>query len=384
MDSGSISVLYKYIDNFILYDGDKVNYDIVSSINTPMKKSLNTIEGKNSYIINFSNSDTKNSITIPVTASNFNTIGFWVNMKFFDVLKVSKISINYLQDSTSLFSSEISQDNLRFGEWFFHKVRVDKAYTVNNIKLTVTFIEGKDNIHLEISPFILLNQFSIPTVAINFDHAWKASEDCGLYDKLINNNIPFTITGQFNCEDVTKEKLLNACANGLVDLGMYGNEEYSDGNYEIADASTDYMTAVTNINKCLNKKIEDGIIPVSFGPRGHVITPLVSNIAKNNGFKVIRNLSSGYANNSLFGNKEFLCITTRPFITVGLDKIPLSGNCFALFAHGVSSNPSGEEKPSLYYNWTDVERVINTLITMRDDGKIKILNFKQIYDMYRR
>ena len=165
---------------------------------------------------------------------------------------------------------------------------------------------------------------------------------------------------------------------------MYGNEVYSDGNYEIADTSTDYMTAVTNINKCLNKKIEDGIIPVSFGPRGHVITPLVSNIVKNNGFKVIRNLSSGYANNSLFSNKEFLCITTRPFITVGLDKIPLSGNCFALFAHGVSSNPSGEEKPNLYYNWTDVEQVINTLITMRDDGKIKILNFKQIYDMYKR
>ena len=165
---------------------------------------------------------------------------------------------------------------------------------------------------------------------------------------------------------------------------MYGNEVYSDGNYEIADTSTDYMTAVTNINKCLNKKIEDDIIPVSFGPRGHVITPLVSNIVKNNGFKVIRNLSSGYANNSLFSNKEFLCITTRPFITVGLDKIPLSGNCFALFAHGVSSNPSGEDKPNLYYDWADVEPVINRLITMRDDGKIKILNFKQIYDMYKR
>ena len=383
MDSGSISVLYKYIDNFILYDGDKVNYDIVSSIDTPMKKSLNTIEGKNSYIINFSNSDTKNTITIPVTASNFNTIGFWVNMKFFDVLKTSKISINYLQDSKSLFTSEITQDNLRFGEWFFHKVRVDKAYTVNNIKLTVTFENSKDNVYLEISPFIVLNQFSIPTVAINFDHAWKASDDCGLYDKLINNNIPFTITGQFNCEDVTKEKLLNACANGLVDIGMYGNEEYNDGNYEIADTSTDYMAAVTNMNKCLNKKIEDGITPLSFGARGHVITPLVNNIVKNNGFKVIRNMSSGYANNSLFGNKEFLCITTRPFVTTGLDKVPLSGSCFALFAHGVSSKPSGEEKPSLYYNWADIEQVINTLITMRDDGKIKILNFKQIYEMYK-
>ena len=125
MDSGSISVLYKYIDKFILYDGDKVNYDIVPSSNVAMKKSLNTIEGENSYIINFSN--TKNTITIPVTASNFNTIGFWVNMKFFDVLKITKISIDYLQGSTSLFKSEITQDNLRFGEWFFHKVRVDKA-----------------------------------------------------------------------------------------------------------------------------------------------------------------------------------------------------------------------------------------------------------------
>ena len=383
MDSGSISVLYKYSDKFILYDGDIVNYDIVSSIDTPMKKSLNTIEGEKSYIINFSNSGSKNSITIPVAATNFNTIGFWVNMKFFDVLKVSKITINYLQDSKSLFTSEITQDNLRFGEWFFHKVRVDKAYVVNNIKLTVTFGNSGDNVYLEISPFIVLNQFSIPTVAINFDHVWKASEDCGLYDKLINNNIPFTITGQFNCEDVTKEKLLNACASGLVDLGMYGNEEYSDGNYEIADTSTNYMTAVTNINKCLNKKIEDGITPISFGARGHVITPLVTNITKNNGFKVIRNISGGYANNSLFGNKEFLCIGTKAFITVGLDKVPLSGNCFALFAHGVSSNPSEEEKPSLYYNWTDVERVINTLITMRDDGKIKIMNFKQIYEMYK-
>ena len=123
---------------------------------------------------------------------------------------------------------------------------------------------------------LIVDQFSKPIVIINNDSAWQSSDTCGFYDYLINNKIPWTITGTLeNVNENTKSKLLSAYKDNLLDIGLYGNENYNDVNYSINDGTPDYQTMQRNMDEVMDKKLDYCDNPISFGARGHNYNPKI-------------------------------------------------------------------------------------------------------------
>lgn len=176
----------------------------------------------------------------------------------------------------------------------------------------------------------------------------------------------------------------SAYKDNLLDIGLYGNENYNDVNYSINDGTPDYQTMQRNMDEVMDKKLDYCDNPISFGARGHNYNPKILRCIKNNGFKIWKTCAS-----NLYSNCEFadtisgIGITTQP-MSGWFDYAvsPSVGGCtLGLFSHGISETPSEESNPNLYYSWETVKERLDTLLQMRDRGNVEFMNMAQFYKL---
>lgn len=362
---------YVYQDNgkFEVYKGVNIGYTSV----VDFKNNGNSINDTDIVTIN-----TSESFDLTFTATMCNTIGLWLKVPYFELDNLSSIKLEAKKNGTILKTSTLNKTNFEHGTYLFFKMLV--CDEIDSISVTPNCSSAID---IELSDVLVINQFTRPYLCINFDNAWQQSNDCGAYDFLINNNIPFTITGSLeNIDSDTRQKLLSAHAKGLLDIGCYGNEQYDGVSYSVTNEISDYATLENTMCDLLTKKLSYCQNPISFGPRQHKMTPVLRKCITNNGFKISR-YSPNNANadidlyNSLF-DKSLIVLSEFGFNNTVRTNL-IGGGGTILFAHGLSANPSGEDYPSNYSQYK--ESYINEILRLRDEFGMIIINMKQLYEL---
>lgn len=368
-----ITSIFKDNEKYEVYSGDKILYTI-SEENC-------THSGIDN--VNYFSCSSDAAITLGIENTYGTSLGIWIYVPYDSTKLIENINVETYKNGAKVHERYIGKQHFELGAWQFVKINIQDGY-IDSIKLTVSGTRTTSAV-IGIKNVLIVDQFSKPIVIINNDSAWQSSDTCGFYDYLINNKIPWTITGTLeNVNENTKSKLLSAYKDNLLDIGLYGNENYNDVNYSINDGTPDYQTMQRNMDEVMDKKLDYCDNPISFGARGHNYNPKILRCIKNNGFKIWKTCAS-----NLYSNCEFadtisgIGITTQP-MSGWFDYAvsPSVGGCtLGLFTHGISETPSGESDPNLYYSWATVKERLDTLLQMRNRGNVEFMNMAQFYKL---
>ncbi len=369
------SIIVREHDSLTLTDGVKSTPSCVS-VNATVSAGTETIEGANVNVVEFS---ADGYVTYPLTSALYINAGVWVKCDYANAGKLTRLGVSLMNGDTAKKTTSIPSDRLKIGEWVFCQVGYLDS-VIDGIRLKPVFETGETKVIMRLSPFVVTDRITRPIAIVNFDHAWQATEDCGAYDLLIDNNIPFSITGSIDSVDAeTRAKLLDAYAAGLLDIGTYGNESHDGVYYPI---NTNMADANANLLNLHSIKHSAGIEPVSFGPANHLITLNLLRTIKDNGYKIIRVYGAPEGTNSRYDDSDIIGITethmTHNEIIVSSNL--LYGGVFGTFAHGISANPSAETSPNLYTNYTSFAGFCSGLVDLRALGAVTIMNMRQFAD----
>lgn len=368
-----ITSIFKDNEKYEVYPGDKILYTISEE-----NCAHSNIDG-----VNYFSCSSNAAITLGIENTYGTSLGIWIYVPYDSTKLIENINVETYKNGAKVQERYIGKQHFELDAWQFVKINIQDGY-IDSIKLTVSGTRTTSAV-IGIKNVLIVDQFSKPIVIINNDSAWQSSDTCGFYDYLINNKIPWTITGTLeNVNENTKSKLLSAYKDNLLDIGLYGNENYNDVNYSINDGTPDYQTMQRNMDEVMDKKLDYCDNPISFGARGHNYNPKILRCIKNNGFKIWKTCAS-----NLYSNCEFadtisgIGITTQPmsgWFDYGVS--PSVGGCtLGLFAHGISVTPSDESNPDLYYSWETVKERLDTLLQMRNRGNVEFLNMAQFYKL---
>ena len=377
--SGDFANLYLCDSNaFEIYKGDAINVCDKIGGSSGFALTQNQSDGARTISLNLTG-----TLTITIDKTKARTVGFWFKMNYFEIENIESIDIEVKNDETSINKRTLDVFHWRQIGYFFYKMVVNKEF--NTVLITPNLKEGKSSVCLFMGENIYIDQFTFPYIGFNFDRAWASTDACGAYDNFIYNNVPFTITGSIlDVSEQIQNKLMNAAHKGILDLGLYGNELYDGNSYKISDAISDYAEMQKNMEAVLTKKLSYCENPVSFGPRGHVITPLVKRCIMNNGFKVNRYAANVRSPaNEVFNSKFDMDLITICEYGDGYSPYmyaTLYGGGYIAFAHALSNNPESETEgyPANYQNWVDI---IDKAVKLRRIGSLRILNLRQIEEM---
>jgi hypothetical protein len=371
-EKGTTSI-FKDNEKYEIYSGDKILYTISEENCTH-----SNIDG-----VNYFSCSSNAAITLEIENTYGTSLGIWIYVPYDSTKLIENINVETYKNGAKVQERYIGKQHFELDAWQFVKINIQDGY-IDSIKLTVSGTRTTSAV-IGIKNVLIVDQFSKPIVIINNDSAWQSSDTCGFYDYLINNKIPWTITGTLEkVNENTKSKLLSAYKDNLLDIGLYGNENYNDVNYSINDGTPDYQTMQKNMDEVMDKKLNYCDNPISFGARGHNYNPKILRCIKNNGFKIWKTCTSNLYSNCKFTDAlSGIGITTQP-MSGWFDYAvsPSVGGCtFGLFAHGISENPSSESEPDLYYSWETVKERLDTLLQMRNRGNVEFLNMAQFYKL---
>lgn len=370
-EKGTTSI-FKDNEKYEIYSGDKILYTISEENCT--HSSIDDV--------NYFSCSSGATITLGIENTYGTSLGIWIYVPYDSTKLIENINVETYKNGAKVQENYIGKQHFELGVWQFVKINIQDG--VDSVKLTVSGTRATSAI-IGIKNALIVDQFSKPIVIINNDSAWQSSDTCGFYNYLINNKIPWTITGTLeNVNESTKSKLLSAYKDNLLDIGLYGNENYNDVNYSINDGTADYQTMQKNMDEVMDKKLDYCDNPISFGARGHNYNPKILRCIKNNGFKIWKTCASNLYSNCKFADAlSGIGITTQPMSGWFEYAVsPSVGGCaFGLFAHGISENPSSESEPDLYYSWETVKERLDTLLQMRNRGDVEFLNMAQFYKL---
>ena len=331
-----------------------------------------------------------------------NSVGFWIkspNIEETEGDKIDRILITLYDGETtvSLNGTSLLNHILYNGMWSYVKIPtlVSGVFgsRVDRIKLSFTFKSGQSttsHIPILIKKDITINDFNRPVFLVNFDNMWKSTEDCGAYDYLVDNNIPFSITGKFQGTTTISESSISKLANyyhkGYLDIGLYGNEYTNTAqqqDYMVARGSS-FLKLIENIGNCIDDKSANGYKCTSFGAGIHVCTAKMARALKTCGFKAIRYGNPSGTASVISEDKHGVYLGGLGYYesngTKHLEFYVNSGTCGGLFAHGISNNPSSESNPSLYLNYNIFKDEVDYAIKERAKGGLLIMNMEQYFD----
>ena len=313
-------------------------------------------------------SDGSSAFTLTFDAKVCRSVGVWLRLEEgSEVDLLDSISIRCYKDDTAITNSEgVNSHALQMGNWMFIKIDT-RCMEVNKVVFTPTLADT-DTVHILVKNVVVANHFNRPIGIIDFDQTWVATETCGAYDLLINNGVPFTVTGTLDNVDATvKTKLVNAHKNGLLDIGSYGAE--IDGH--TIGMSVDYQTLVANVNYAVDYKIAKCCIPYSFGPGNHHTNDKVWRALKQGGYKVTK---AGYSDTTF----NISCKDgDKLYLNPNVNKSMNNGSYCFYFWHGVSSNPSAETNPAMYGSYADFSAVVAYYLMHRNSGGMLLMNMRQ-------
>ncbi|MDD6400373.1 MAG: hypothetical protein PUG10_02020 [Lachnospiraceae bacterium] len=376
VENDRTTTIFKDNGKFKIFDGEYTKFEAINIIKSASGEVKNTNTKFRGYdVATIIPSIDGETFTIPVDSKKYSNVGVWTRMRYKDSQNLTSLKIaTNNNDGNSVSKSLFEMDS----NWHLLKVQSTGGVTTD-ITLTLSYV---DNIAIDIALCVVGDQFTRPTILLNFDQAWLASETCGLYDYLFDNNIPFTITGTINkVSEEMQAKLKRQNQNGFLDIGTYGNELYDSTYYPCSDSISDYATALRNLENVYTKKIEYAEKPISFGASGHKYTPLVTRAIKDSGYKVCKTSDNQYGINSDFdGDLITVCVSAYNGNYTPIEPTVL-GCCYGFFAHGVSSSPSQEEDPTMYYEWSIVKQLLDYFKNLRDKGCVQFINMRQLYEI---
>ena len=344
---------FYYYGNRIIYKGDKIHMSCDNVDN-----GSETLDGNNTYKL--AGDGQIVSFSIPKTVCR--SFGFWVKIPTYEeAKKLSSFNFTAYNSSTKVaVCNGTSWLMFQLGEW--NMLKFYMGDTNNEIdRIDVTFTSGEP-ISILIADFVLVNNFNKPSVIINFDHIWEATDACGAYDYFSDNNIPISITGVFkDVSDSVRTKVMDNYKKGLFEIGIYSNEQRDTNSIDANTAS--YNTVLQRLNNIIDSKISDGFYPESFGGGQHYITPQIKKALDVCNFKSIRGGTSAIGGNSI------ICKNPKYIFCGGdLAHIMMTGDTMMYFNHGLSSDPSAESDPSLYGNYSKFKAWVDNAIALRDKG----------------
>lgn len=378
--SGDFANLYRCNENsFEIYKGDSISINGKISGASEVNNTSNIIDDTKVLSLKLTG-----AATIKIDTLKARTIGFWFKMNYGEIDNINSMDVEIKNGDASINKRTLDLFHWRQIGYFFYKMVVNKDF--DTVVITPNFKDEKSSVYLLIGENIYIDQFTFPYLGFNFDRAWTSTDICGAYDNFINNNIPFTITGSIlDVSEEIQNKLKGASSKGVLDLGLYGNEEYDGTPYKISDAVSDYKEMQGYMEDVLTKKFPYCENPISFGPRGHVITQYVRKCIINNGFKVARYVPTTKSPASEVFNSKF----DSELITIseygdGYEPQGYAtryGGGYIAFSHALSNDPSSESEgfPQDYKVW---KPIMDLSVKLRRTGGLKILNLKQIYKMY--
>ena len=369
-------ILFEY-DKYSIFEGEKVHFTNVSL--TTVNDSI-----KDEKAIKYSlSSATPTTDELTFSECGDMTLGVYLKMPVYDQVKsTTSITIQiYRSDNTEIRSISVNPNCLQMGDWVFVKTPFSnnsQNRLATKIKITLTFTLGyTDTVTLLISPFVVLNNFNKAVYVFNQDSFWGASETCGFYDYMIDNNIPFSVTGVNNVNDPVSaammEKLRGAYDDGLLDVGIYTNEQPTS--HPISNNATSFIVVQEAMEHLIDSKITDGFYPVTIGCGTNYIPPAIRKSIDFSGFKAIRGGTSG-GNNTLADSMNDKVL----FITGDITSKTTGGSYALSMYHGVSIDPTAESDPSLYVLWSSVKSLLDTLIASRDNHEVLLMNMKQFIE----
>ena len=385
-------VYYDYNkDNYVIHKGETI-------------EGISTLEDNDGvFYKDVINNSVDNNIEIQLGERVIaNSVGFWIkspNIEETEGDKIDTISIKLYdgETSVSLLGTYILNHILYNGMWSYVKVPTlvggVLGSRVDRIKLSFTFKSGQpttSHIPILIKKDITINDFNRPILLINFDNVWKGTEDCGAYDYMIDNNVPFSITGKFQgtttISESTISKLSNYYHKGYLDIGLYGSEYANTAqqqDYVVARGSS-FLKLIENIGNCIDDKSANGYKCTSFGASIHVCTAKMARALKTCGFKSIRYGNPSGTASVISEDKHGVYLGGLGYYesdgTKHLEFYINSGTFGGLFAHGISNNPSGESDPSMYLNYNIFKYEVDYAIKERAKGGLLIMNMEQYFD----
>lgn len=385
-------VYYDYNkDNYVIHKGETI-------------EGISTLEDNDGvFYKDVINNSVDNNIEIQLGERVIaNSVGFWIkspNIEETEGDKIDTISIKLYdgETSVSLGGTSVLNHILYNGMWSYVKVPTlvggILGSRVDRIKLSFTFKSGQpttSHIPILIKKDITINDFNRPVFLINFDNVWKGTEDCGAYDYLIDNNIPFSITGKFQGTTAISESTISKLANyyhkGYLDIGLYGSEYANTAqqqDYVVARGSS-FLKLIENIGNCIDDKSANGYKCTSFGASIHVCTAKMARALKTCGFKAIRYGNPSGTASVISEDKHGVYLGGLGYYesdgTQHLEFYVNSGTFGGLFAHGISNNPSGESNPSMYLNYNIFKDEVDYAIKERVKGGLLIMNMEQYFD----
>ncbi len=360
-NSGSMTLYWEYSkSDFNIYGGEKVAATFSSASET--KELANDMPV---MVREFDDSDKTETITFSSTQYCRN-IGLWLKLAdYSSISDISNIRVSLYMNNDLATTDEAEEPQfLQMGNWVFLKVRT-MDYAFNKITITVNLSDATKTVYMEIGAYPIKNHFNRPIMSINFDQTWQATADCGAYDDLIDNGIPFTITGNIShyLEKITAEN-----KKGLLDIGSYAGA--SDGTAIVNTMTLSEMLSA--LDSRIDAKVSEGFgAPTSFGGGGHVIDPKLRRALDISGFTAVKGGSLGGVNSVTCENPKYIYIGCNADLAMTL------GGVYFMFAHGISSNPSGESNPSMYMSYTDFTSILNAIIANVNSGGAIVLNMKQ-------
>lgn len=314
-------------------------------------------------------SDGTEAISVSVGNLKARSLGIWIKVPDRkDIDKLSYMYVRCYKDTTPVSNTtRMDVHAFQMSDWVFVKLYCNDKI-INRIVLTPT-LAGSETVSILVLGGIISDHFSRPTAVFDFDSAWRATEVCGAYDLLINNGVPFTITGSLDSagNDI-KEKLLHAYDMGLLDVGFYGAEISG----QTVDINANYSTLINRIHAAIDHKLNICCVPTSFGPGNHYASPRLWRALKECGFTAIK----GGATNLVEGSA--VCEDPGVLLLSGNPEYAMSvGGNTVMFWHGISIDPSSESNPSLYGSYSVFSSHVNKAVDFRSRGGMLILNMKQ-------
>lgn len=368
--------VYEFVDSkILLFEGTKK--ELLFSDGEEAKYDMIDLEYAHSFTFN-QTTTTSGDITFELCGGF--SVGLWMKIPSYSAVRnTSKIIIDAYKDSTLINKVSIDANAFQLNEWVLIKIPFDYTVTqryLNRVVISVITSHTEDFTVL-VSPFALENHYEKPILVINADSFWGGSERCGFYDYMINNQIPFTVTGVYHEEDMVsdemKSKIKKAYNDGLLDVGIYTNEQPIT--HPISISATSYLTVKDSMEYLIESKIQDGFNPVSLGAGQHYITPAIKKVIDISGFKCIRGGNSGTSVLIHTDNNKIV------YMTGNKNSAMFSGGTGFYFMHGVSTDPSSEYMESIYCNWDTVKTYLDDALALRDAGEIEILNMKQYAEL---
>lgn len=345
----------------------------------------------NSYFVAF-NKGTLNTATISFNSIYCHSIALEARIvSLTECSNTESIVIEYYNGSILVTKEKlVMPDAFQTGEFIRIKTHTLNKI-INNAKIIVNFkssATADSVVNMEIKDTFTKNHYTKPIMMINFDHTWKATEQCGAYDYLKTHNIPFTITGNIGNEsgttdnpekeisDDAKTLLSNLYLQGILDVGIYGGEKSTENMFDRFVKSVTLLDS--RMDNIINEKIEKGYYPTVFAPTNHLISRYMQKSLENKNFTIVR-VGDVHSGGITFPNNLH-------YVTVGYGygNALLLGNPCIYFTHGVSNNKSEEITPSLYDTWTSFKYMIDVVKKARTNNECYIMTMHDYFDFLNR